>query len=146
MSAYTPADTDPRRAGAGARYDRFDDESGAGWVAFAAVLLLLLGTVNFIQGIAAIGNAHFFVQDTSYVFGSLNTWGWVAVGVGILQCLVALGLFTRNQFARWTGVGLLAIAALVELLMMPAYPLWGVTLFATNIFALYGLIAHGARD
>jgi hypothetical protein len=60
--------------------------------------------------------------------------------------IVAAALFTRNQFARGAGVGLLAIAALVELLMMPAYPLWGLTLFATNIFALYGLAAHAPRQ
>jgi hypothetical protein len=140
----TPTDTEARRAEAASGYDAFDDD-GSGWVAFAGVLLVLLGTVNFIQGIAAISNAHFFVHNTSYVIGSLNTWGWVAVGVGILQGLVATGIFTRNQFARWSGVGLLSIAAIIELLMMPAYPLWGLTLFATNIFALYGLIAHGAR-
>jgi len=28
------------------------------------VLLLVVGTINFIEGIAAIGNAHFFVHNT----------------------------------------------------------------------------------
>jgi hypothetical protein len=40
----------------------------------------------------------------------------------------------------------LSIAAIVELLMAPAYPLWGLTLFATNIFAVYALVAHGGHD
>jgi hypothetical protein len=144
VASYTPSDIGPRQPASAAADDTLDRASG--WVAFAAVLLILLGTVNFIQGIAAIDNAHFFVHNTSYVIGSLNTWGWIALGVGVIQLLVAIGIFARNQFARWAGVGLLGIAALVELLMMPAYPLWGLALFATNIFALYGLAAYGDRQ
>jgi hypothetical protein len=57
-----------------AGYD-YDEERGGGWVAFAGVLLLILGTLNSIEGVAAIGNANFFVHNTHYVFGGLNTWG-----------------------------------------------------------------------
>src|SRR5207248_1144561 len=53
-----------------------DDDRGYGWVAFAGVLLLMLGTLNCIEGIAAISNAHFFHHNVNYVFGSLNAWGW----------------------------------------------------------------------
>ena len=146
MSSHTPTGGDAGRVGAAGGYDAYDDELGSGWVAFAAVLLLVLGTMNFIQGIAAIGNAHFFVHNTSYVFGNLKMWGWIALGIGALQVVVAIGLFIRNQLARWTGVGLLSIAAIIELLMAPAYPLWGLSLFATNILAVYALVAHGGHD
>jgi len=33
------------------------DDRGYGWVTFAGVLLLILGSINFIEGLAAIGNA-----------------------------------------------------------------------------------------
>ena len=46
-----------------------DDERGYGWVAFAGTLLLMLGTLNFIERLAAIGNANFFVHKT-YIAGS----------------------------------------------------------------------------
>jgi hypothetical protein len=36
-----------------------DEERGYGWVLFAGTLLLMLGTLNFIEGLAAIGNSHF---------------------------------------------------------------------------------------
>jgi hypothetical protein len=36
-----------------------DDDRGYGWVVFAGVLLLVLGTLNFIKGLAAIDNSHF---------------------------------------------------------------------------------------
>jgi hypothetical protein len=120
-----------------------EEEHGAGWVTFSAVLLLMLGTINFIEGIAAISNAHFFVADAHYVIASLNTWGWVALCVGVVQWAVGLGIFVRNQFARWAGVAILALNAVTQLMMMPAYPFWSLTIFAVDIVAIYGLIAYG---
>jgi hypothetical protein len=128
----------------GAGYESYEDvEHGYGWVAFSGVLLLVVGTINFIEGIAAIGNAHFFVHNTHYVFGSLNTWGWVALCIGVVQLLVGLGVFAKNQFARWAGVVILSINAVTQLLMMPAYPFWSLCIFTLDILAIYGLIAYG---
>ena len=122
-----------------------DDDRGYGWVVFAGVLLLMLGTLNFIEGLAAIGNANFFVHNTHYVAGSLNTWGWVVLCIGVLELAVGLGVFLKNQFSRWTGVVVLAGNSIVQLLMMPAYPFWSLTIFALDILAMYGLIAYGKR-
>ena len=54
------ASTAPR--GASGDYTEYDDDHGYGWVAFAGVLLLILGTLNCIEGIAAIGNSHSFIK------------------------------------------------------------------------------------
>jgi hypothetical protein len=140
MSAYAP----PERITAS--YEPgFDDERGTGWIAFAGVLMMILGTMNVLEGIAAISNAHFFVANARYVFGDLNTWGWVTLCLGVLQLIVGLGVFVKNQFARWTGVGVLGVNALAQLLMMPAYPFWSLSLFAVDILAIYGLVAYGKR-
>jgi hypothetical protein len=121
------------------------DESGFGWVVFAGTLLLIVGTLNCIGGIAAISNSSFFVHNTHYVVGSLNTWGWIVLCVGGLQLLVALGVFVKNQFARWTGVVVLGLAAIASLLFIPGYPFWALSLFTLEILALYGLIVYGGR-
>lgn len=140
MSVQAP----PQGPGTGVGYESYGDvERGYGWVAFAGVLVLVVGTINFIEGIAAISNARFFVHGTHYVFGSLNTWGWVVLCIGVVQLLVGLGVFAKNQFARWTGVGILSINAIVQLLMMPAYPFWSLCIFTLDILAIYGLIAYG---
>lgn len=128
-----------------ARMDYGTDPSGDGWVAFAGVLILILGTMNTIEGIAAIGNANFFVHDTHYVFASLRTWGWVTLILGVCQLLVGLGIFARNQFARWVGVFIISLNALAQLLMIPAYPFWSLALFAIDILAIYGLVAYGHK-
>jgi hypothetical protein len=121
------------------------EERGGGWIAFAGTLLLMVGTLNVIQGIAAIGNAHFYVANAHYVFGDLKTWGWVVLCLGVVQLLVGVGVFTKNQLARWVGVVGLSLNAIAQLLMMPAYPFWSLSIFAVDILAIYGLVAYGAR-
>jgi hypothetical protein len=129
-----------------ADYGRYEDEDrGYGWIMFAGVLLMMLGTLNFIEGIAAIGNTNFFVHNTHYLFASLNTWGWVVLCIGVLEWAVGLGVFVKNQFARWTGVAVLCLNAIAQLLMMPAYPFWSLSIFALDVLAIYGLIAYGKR-
>jgi hypothetical protein len=124
---------------------QYEDERGEGWIIFAGVLLLLLGTFNAVDGIAAISRAHFFVGNAHYVFGDLKAWGWTNLFLGIAQLLVGLGIFARNQFARWTGVVVLSFNALAQLWMMPSYPFWSLAIFAIDVLAIYGLVAYGKR-
>jgi hypothetical protein len=105
----------------------------------------MLGTLNFIEGIAAVSNSRFFVNNTHYIAGSLNTWGWVVLCIGVGQWLVGLGVFFKNQFARWVGVMVLGLNAIVQLLMIPAYPFWSLSIFTLDIVAVFGLVAYGAR-
>lgn len=126
-------------------YSSYDDEPNQGWITFAGVLLLTLGVLNIIDGIAAIGRAHFYVANAHYVFGDLRAWGWVALIIGICELLVGLGVFANNQFARWSGVVILSLNAIAQLLMMPAYPFWSLAIFAIDIVAIYGLVAFGKR-
>jgi len=122
-----------------------DQDRGYGWVAFAGVLVLMLGTLNFIEGIAAIGNSRFFAGGQHYIFGNLKTWGWIVLCLGVLQLAVGLGIFVQNQLARWTGVVVLSLNAIAQLLMIPAYPFWSLALFTLDILAVYGLVAYGDR-
>ncbi len=148
MSVRSQAmDTESRMSSGSAESVYYDDsdDRGYGWVAFAGVLLMMLGTLNFIEGIAAIGNAHFFAGNAHYIAGSLNTWGWVVMLVGIAEWGVGLGVYFKNQFARWVGVLVLGVNAIVQLMMIPAYPFWSLSIFALDILAIYGLVAYGER-
>jgi hypothetical protein len=125
---------------------RRDDDVGGGWLTFAGILLLIVGVMNFIGGIGAIDDSKFFVANTKYVIGDLNTWGWVIVILGSVQMLTAFGLFARNGFARGVGVVFAGLAAVASLLMLPAYPLWSLALFTMDILIIYGLVSYGSRD
>jgi hypothetical protein len=120
-------------------------EHGAGWRAFAGAMLMLVGILNTIYGIAAISDSKFFVHGTKYVFGSLNTWGWFLLIVGVIQILAALSIFGRTTWGVWVGVFSASVNAILQLLDLPAYPFLSLTLFAVDILIIYGLIAYGGR-
>jgi hypothetical protein len=46
---------------------------------FAAITVLIVGTLNCIWGIAAIDGADFFVANGRHMREDLNTMGWVVL-------------------------------------------------------------------
>ncbi|MGH2885989.1 MAG: DUF7144 family membrane protein [Solirubrobacteraceae bacterium] len=135
---------DLRQSSRSGSYDKYDDR-GYGWVVFAGTLLLMLGTLNFIEGLAAIGNSKFFAHNTHYIVGSLNTWGWIVLIIGVAELLVGWGVLVKNQLSRWVGVIVVSLNAIVQLMIIPAYPFWSLTIVTLDILALYGLVAYGGR-
>jgi hypothetical protein len=138
----TSAATTPS-TGAGGRHA---EREGYGLVVFAVALLAVIGCFNLIYGIAAIANAHVFTAHAHYVFGSLNSWGWITLILGALQVLAAIGVMAGNQLARWFGVAVLGLNALDQMFFLPAYPFWSLTIIAMDIVALWGLCAYGSRE
>jgi hypothetical protein len=123
----------------------YDEERGHGWVTFAGILLLIVGTLNTVEGIAAIDKASFFVANTHYIAGDLRAWGWTVLFLGIAQILIGLGVMARSQFSRWAGVAILGLNSIAQLMFIPAYPFWSLAIFALDILAIYGLVAYGGR-
>lgn len=116
-----------------------------GWVVFAGSMLMMVATLNIIYGIGAIDNSTFFVNDAKYIFSDLNTWGWIALGTGCVQMLAAFGVWARNSLATWAGIAFAGINAIVQLLMIPAYPFLSLALFSINLLVIYGLAVHGGH-
>jgi len=69
-----------------------------------AILLLIAGTLNIIYGFGAIGNAHFFTANASFVFANLHTWGWITVILGVIQLTAGFSLFAGNAYGRVIGI------------------------------------------
>jgi hypothetical protein len=122
-----------------------EQDSGSAWMTFAGIVILLVAVLNIIDGIAAISKSGFFVQDAHYVFSDLRTWGWIVLALGALQMLVGFGIWAGNQLARWTGIVIVSLNAIAQLLFIPAYPFWSLSIFALDLLVLYGLAAHGGR-
>jgi hypothetical protein len=142
--------TDPTRARTG--QDRPPDgvflsaDSGANWVVFAGTMLGLLAVMNLIYGIAAVSNSTFFVAETKFVLSGLNTWGWALIVISVVQGLTAVGVFARVPVARWAGVAIAFINAIVQTIVLPAYPWWSLALFVLDILVIYALIVHGGKE
>ena len=126
--------------------DYYGEEShGYGWVLFAGTMLAIVGTLNFIYGIAAIDDSTVFVQDAKYVISDLNTWGWFLVFLGAIQFLSAIGIWFQAAGARWVGILSAAGNMVVQMLLLPAFPFLSLSLFAVDVLVIYGLLAYGKR-
>src|SRR6478609_7462494 len=121
------------------------EESGPGWLLFAGIMVVIVGVLNVIYGIAAIGDSSFFVNDQKYILSGLNTWGWVTLALGALQILAAFSIWAGNQFGRWFGIVAASLSAIGALMSIPAYPFWSLAIFAVDILIIYGLAAYGGR-
>jgi hypothetical protein len=122
-----------------------EEKKGQGWPLFAAIMFLVGGALNVIYGIAAISDSKFFIHNTQYILSGLNTWGWVTLGIGAVEALVAYLVWRGGNFGRWFGIGIAAISAIVALMTIPAYPFWSLAVFAVDILIIYGLAAYGGQ-
>ena len=120
-----------------------DQIRGLGRTVFAAVLLMIGGVLNVIWGIAAIGNSHFFATHQHYVAGSLKTWGWVSLILGIIEFGASASLFAGGDYGRWFGVLAGSLVAIEALLEIPAYPFWSLAVFALSLWIVHGLLIYG---
>jgi hypothetical protein len=121
------------------------EEAGGGWLLFAGIMLMLVGVLNVIWGIAAIDNSSFFVNDSKYILSNLNTWGWITLILGVVQILAAFSIWAGNQFGRWFGIASAGLSSIGALMSIPAYPFWSLAVFAVDILVIYGLAAYGGQ-
>ena len=66
---------------------------------FAAILLMIVGTINIIYGIGALDDANIYVNDTRFILDDLNTLGWVLIILGVIQLTGGFSLRGR-QYLR----------------------------------------------
>ena len=119
------------------------DKTHSGWVTFAGVMLAIVGVLNVIYGIAAIGDSKFFIQDQKYILSNLNTWGWVTLVLGALQLFAAFSLWSGGLYGRIIAVVAASLSAPGALLSIPAYPFWSLAIFAIDIIVIYQVTLYG---
>jgi hypothetical protein len=120
---------------------------GAGRVVFAAIFLLIVGTLNIIYGIGALDDANFFANDTRYILTNLNTLGWVVIILGVIQLTGGFSLMAGNVYGRVIGIiggSLGAIGALLS--MGNAHPWWNLALFGLCLWVVWGIIVYGEEE
>ena len=117
---------------------------GAGRATFAAVLLLIAGTLNIIYGIGALDKANIYANDTRYIFSNLNTMGWVLIVLGVVQLTGGFSLMAGKTYGRVIGIIGAGLGAIVALLSVGgANPWWSLAVFALCVYILQGILVLG---
>jgi hypothetical protein len=116
---------------------------GAGRALFAAILLLVAGTLNIIYGIAAIGNANYLERET-YLFTNVDTWGWILALIGVVQLTGGFSLMTGGVYGRVIGLVAATLGAVAALVAVGgAHPFWSLGVFALCVIVIHGLVVYG---
>jgi hypothetical protein len=115
---------------------------------FVGILLMVAGILNIIYGIAAVGNSHFYVEGTHYVFSSLHTWGWVTIILGVIELTASFSLFAGNVYGRVIGIAAATLGAIGALLAISdsGNPWWSLGIFAICLVCIHGLVVLGEPE
>jgi uncharacterized membrane protein (DUF2068 family) len=116
-----------------------------GWIAFAGVLMVIIGSLDFFEGLIAIIRDDYYVltQGQLIVF-DLTTWGWITLIWGVIVVIAGFGLLSAQSWGRWLAIFACSLNFLVQLgfLGSSAYPLWALTTLSLTLVVLYALIAR----
>ena len=117
---------------------------GAGRATFAAVLLLIAGTLNVIYGIGALSKANIYANDTRYILDNLNTMGWVLIVLGAIQFTGGFSLMAGKTYGRVIGIIGASLGAIGALLSVGGTnPWWSLGIFALCVYIIHGILVLG---
>ena len=115
----------------------------AGVAGFAAVMLIAVGCVQILQGIAALGSDDILVAGAEYTFAfSITTWGWVHLGLGLLGIAVGGAILKEASVGYVVGIVLAFVNTVSEFAFLPYYPFWSVMIIAFNILVIWALCSR----
>jgi hypothetical protein len=113
------------------------------WLDFAALLLFLVGMFNVIDGIAAIRDSKYVVNQV--LFSNLHAWGWFFLIWGILQLVAAFAVYKGARWAVFAALITVFFNAIAHLSAAKTYPVWSITIVVLDVVIMYGLVVHSGR-
>jgi hypothetical protein len=121
----------------------------AGWIGFAGIVMIVIGMIDFFQGLIALFRDNYFVVTPSgLLVVNLTTWGWIMLIWGVLLVLGGWGLFAGQGWARWFGIVVVTLNFFAQLGFVGSsqYPLWALVGLTLNIIVLYALTARWSES
>ena len=117
-----------------------------GWIAFAAVCMVLIGAFHVVQGVMAIADADYFpVVGQGPVTGmDLSTWGWLHLAGGAILIVAGLCVFAGQTWARAVGVVAAVLSMVASFGFLGAYPVLSLLMVAIDVVIIFALTVHGS--
>ena len=76
-----------------------------GWISFAAIMMMIVGSIDFFEGlIAVVRGKYYVVSSNQIIVFNLSTWGWLTLIWGIVLVLAGAALWSGAGWARWLTV------------------------------------------
>ena len=122
------------------------EPSGAavGFILFAAIMMIMAGVFQALQGLVGIFENEFYVPTRNYTFQfDATTWGWTHLLLGLLVAFAGWGLLSGRTWARVAAITLAVLSAIANFAFIPYYPFWSLLIIALDIFVIWAVAVHG---
>jgi hypothetical protein len=118
---------------------------GRGWRLFAAILLIIAGVMDILNGLWALDSQDTPV-DAVFWDNNLEAWGWFYLIVGIIILVTGIAILRRAYWATNVGIAIGCLGAIVNIFWIFSYPLASVVLITLNLLVVYGLTTYTMDD
>ena len=97
-----------------------------GWVVFAAVFMIIVGSLYTIQGLGAIlrDEAYWLTLSGDVLIFDTTTWGWIHLVLGLAMIAVGAMLMRGSTFARVIAIALVGVNLIAQF-TSERYPVLG---------------------
>jgi ABC-type Co2+ transport system permease subunit len=117
-------------------------ETWAGWIRLGAILMMIIGFIDFFQGlIAIIRGGYYTLTPNQIILVDTRTWGWVMLFWGIIVIAAGWGLTLGASWARWFTIVVASLNIIVQLGFLGSsnHTLWSLTGVALSAVVLYAV-------
>lgn len=117
-----------------------------GWVYFAGFMMIVMGVLQAIAGIAALfRNTIYVIGERGLLAFNLTTWGWMHLLLGIVIVMAGSAVVDGRTWGRVVGVILAILSLVANFAFLSAYPVWSIVMMVIDVIVIFALTVHGAE-
>jgi hypothetical protein len=116
-----------------------------GWIVFASMMMLLVGTFQLFAGFVALFNSDYYLvrERKLLVDMDFTAWGWTHLVIGAVAVVAGIALLAGQLWARVVGIAMALVSSLVNLAFLSAYPVWSIVVIYVDVLVIYAIAVHG---
>jgi hypothetical protein len=113
-------------------------------VFFAALMMIVMGSFDVLQGLAAVLRGAFYEVPANYFINvDASTWGWFHLILGAIVVLAGFALFRGSMWARIVGIVVAGVSLIISFAGIPIYPIWALSIMLIDCMVIWALAVHG---
>ena len=117
-----------------------------GWVAFAALMLALVGVFHMIAGFVGLFQEDIYAVGPNAVWMfDYSQWGWVHILGGLLAFLAAGSLAAGHMYGRVIAVLVAMVSVVMNMAFVPIYPVWSLMMATVGVLVIWAVTVHGGE-
>lgn len=115
-----------------------------GWINFAGFMMILMGSLQAVAGLAALlNNEWLLVTESRLIVFDFTTWGWIHLLIGAVVFSAGFAVMNGAVWARLVGVIIAMISLVANLAYANTYPIWAIAVVVIDVLIIYALTVRG---